>query len=262
MEAQYCNNCGRSGHILNQCKMPITSIGMIAFRKKNDKYEFLMICRKETLGYMDFIRGKYSINNKIYIMNMINQMTVKEKQDIITQDFNTLWKNIWNEDKYQYKQEYNNSIEKFNMLKEGVNTNNDVYDLSMLINESASKWDCPEWGFPKGRRNLHEKDYECAAREFCEETGYSSSQLQNIQNVMPIFELFTGSNYKSYKHKYFLVYMKNNCNTIGFQTSEVSNMKWMSLDDCLSNIRSYNLEKIQMINKIHDCLLKTKICVM
>ena len=193
---------------------------------------------------------------------MISQMTVKEKQDIITQDFNTLWKNIWNEDKYQYKQEYNNSIEKFNMLKEGVNTNNDVYDLSMLIKESTSKWDCPEWGFPKGRRNLHEKDYDCAVREFCEETGYSSSQLQNIQNVMPIFELFTGSNYKSYKHKYFLVYMKNNCNTIGFQTSEVSNMKWMSLNDCLSNIRSYNLEKIQMINKIHDCLLKTKICVM
>tara|TARA_A100001015_G_scaffold321386_1_gene451862 strand:+ start:2633 stop:3421 length:789 start_codon:yes stop_codon:yes gene_type:complete len=262
MEVQYCNNCGKSGHILNQCKMPITSIGMIAFRKKNDKYEFLMICRKETLGYMDFIRGKYSLNNKNYIMNMINQMTLHEKSMLLNNDFRTLWKNIWNEDKTQYKQEYNTSHEKFMMLKEGITINDESYNLDMLIKESNSEWVEPEWGFPKGRRNLHEKDYDCALREFCEETGYNSSQIQNIQNVMPIFELFTGSNYKSYKHKYFLVYMKNNCKSSGFQESEVSNMKWMTIDECLTNIRDYNLEKIQMITKIHECMLKTQFCMM
>ena len=34
--------------------------------------------------------------------------------------------------------------------------------------------------------------------------------LKLIQNVLPIEELFTGSNYKSYKHKYYLAFMEKN----------------------------------------------------
>ena len=56
--------------------------------------------------------------------------------------------------------------------------------------------------------------------------------------------------------------MKNNCKSYGFQDSEVSNMKWMTIDECLTNIRDYNLEKIQMITKIHECMMKTQFCMM
>ena len=62
-------------------------------------------------------------------------------------------------------------------------------------------------GFPKGRRNPYESDYDCALREFSEETGYSSKGLQNVRNVVPFEETFTGSNYNSYKHRYFLMFM-------------------------------------------------------
>ena len=34
-----------------------------------------MICRKDTLGHIDFMRGKYNVTNKPYILNMLNQMT-------------------------------------------------------------------------------------------------------------------------------------------------------------------------------------------
>ena len=27
-----CNNCGKQGHLFNQCKIPITSYGIIVFR--------------------------------------------------------------------------------------------------------------------------------------------------------------------------------------------------------------------------------------
>ena len=44
----YCNNCGKPGHIYNQCKIPITSYGVIAFRYNPDhELELLMICRKD-----------------------------------------------------------------------------------------------------------------------------------------------------------------------------------------------------------------------
>ena len=31
-----CNNCGKQGHQLHQCKLPITSYGIILFRVSSD----------------------------------------------------------------------------------------------------------------------------------------------------------------------------------------------------------------------------------
>ena len=53
-------------------------------------------------------------------------------------------------------------------------------------------WVEPEWGFPKGRRNFMEKDYECALREFSEETGYDTNIIKNVNNLLPFEEIFTG----------------------------------------------------------------------
>ena len=61
----YCNNCGLTGHIFSNCKYPITSVGIIAFRYNNNNIEYLMIRRKDTIGYIEFMRGKYSINQDI-----------------------------------------------------------------------------------------------------------------------------------------------------------------------------------------------------
>ena len=36
----YCNNCGKNGHMYSNCSVPITSIGVIAFRKSRE-YEKL-----------------------------------------------------------------------------------------------------------------------------------------------------------------------------------------------------------------------------
>ena len=62
----YCNNCGKTGHIFQNCKKPIISSGIIAFRKIDNQIQYLMICRKDTLGYVDFMRGKYPFYNKIF----------------------------------------------------------------------------------------------------------------------------------------------------------------------------------------------------
>ena len=59
----FCNNCGKQGHLYHRCKKPISSIGIITFRIIDGKFEFLMICRKDSLGYVDFMRGKYPLTN-------------------------------------------------------------------------------------------------------------------------------------------------------------------------------------------------------
>ncbi len=219
-----------------------------------------MIRRKDTLGYIDFMRGKYSVQNKDYVMNMIKQMTQEEKHKLKTKTFNDLWAELWGIDlqSTQYRTEENGSRDKFNALKKEIVLLNSSYTLDSMIDECDQYkcWDEPEWGFPKGRRNYMEKDYDCGMREFCEETGYNKKQLLHVKNLLPFEEIFTGSNYKSYKHKYFLSFMTtaDSTNLGKYEPSEVSKMEWLSFEDCMSAIRPYNLERKRMLICINNML--------
>lgn len=137
------------------------------------------------------------------------------------------------------------------------------YTLQSLIKESEQfdSWEEPEWGFPKGRRNNQENDFDCALREFTEETGYHSTSLVYIQNVLPFEEIFLGSNYKSYKHKYFLMNMdyQTSLEMGKYQTSEVSKIEWKSCEDCIACFRPYNLEKIRILTNIHRGIMSRHI---
>ena len=48
---EVCNNCGKTGHMYSQCKTPVLSHGIIPIRWNpiTQTYEYLMICRKDTL---------------------------------------------------------------------------------------------------------------------------------------------------------------------------------------------------------------------
>ena len=264
MSENYCNNCGKYGHQYHLCKLPIMSIGIVAFRIINNKPEYLTICRKDTFGFIDFMRGKYSAYNKDYIMNMLKQMTVYEKQILLTKTFVELWKHIWGDhvSNNQYKHEENCSRDKFDILKKGVSCNSNTYTLASLIEESNlyAQWEDPEWGFPKGRRNFQERDYDCAVREFGEETGINKEHLTSIHNIYPYEEIYTGSNYKSYKHKYYLAYIphEHSENLTNFEITEVSKMEWKNYDECISAMRPYNLEKQRLLTNINNTLTQHK----
>jgi 8-oxo-dGTP pyrophosphatase MutT (NUDIX family) len=232
------------------------SYGIILFRKKNDVNEFLMIRRKDSFGYIDFIRGKYSPYNIEHIQSIVNEMSVSEKERITTLSFNELWNLMWgNVSNNQYLNEEIMSSKKFDLLKDGILVNDEMITLETIIDKSNTKWDETEWEFPKGRRNNREKDLECALREFEEETGIDYENICVIQNVLPFEETFIGTNHKSYKHKYFLAYMNEiNDDDLNYQKTEVSKIEWKTFQKCLENIRPYNLEKKQLISNIHKLL--------
>jgi 8-oxo-dGTP pyrophosphatase MutT (NUDIX family) len=272
------------------------SSGVIAFRihPTTKQIEYLMICRKDTLGYIDFLRGKFSVYQKYYILNMIHQMTTAEKTklrhriisekstsdesivntEISNTEISEIYDYVTNINRLQTDNvsEASNSRntsfvpvkDKIRWLINGVENKGEKYHLLSLIQETETngytQWEEPEWGFPKGRRNSQETDYDCALREFSEETGISISKLQNVRNVVPFEELFTGSNYKSYRHKYFLMYMEYSDSSelkLYFQRNEVSQVAWKSIDECIQIIRPYNLEKKRMIQNVDFCLKNT-----
>jgi ADP-ribose pyrophosphatase YjhB (NUDIX family) len=290
-QCQYCNNCGKYGHLFSNCIVPITSLGIIACRKKavcgacvelvemcntidatvstveeckKNEFEYLMIQRIDSFGYIEFIRGKYSLQNYQYLKNIIDEMTVQEKQNLLKKDFDELWVSLWGEySGLQYRGEKQVSKNKYLQLISGVEFGGIKCNLESLIASSTTKWETAEWGFPKGRRNHQEKDLDCAFREFTEETGYSKDCLKHIYNVLPYEEIFIGSNMKCYKNKYYICYMNSDlesAQTSGYQKSEVKNMKWLTYDECMNVIRPYNVEKKNMLTSINDTLHTFYIC--
>ena len=118
------------------------------------KNEILMIRRKDSLGFVEFVRGKYPLLNRDYILNVLNEMTVGERKKIKTMTFDELWNDVWGGNiGIQYRNEEKTSREKYNSLKIGINNSKFSFTLDELLNEVTTEWSETEWGFPKGRRN-------------------------------------------------------------------------------------------------------------
>jgi 8-oxo-dGTP pyrophosphatase MutT (NUDIX family) len=253
-----CNNCGKGGHIFHQCKLPIISYGIILFRHSEYGVQYLMIRRKDSFGYIDFVRGKYSPYNIEQVQKIVNEMSVVEKTRILEEPFENLWKMMWGGENNgsQYRSEEQSSSKKFDTIKNGVITDSkELITLQNIVENSNTCWSETEWEFPKGRRNYQEKDLECALREFEEETGLSKDDVILVDNLFPFEEIFIGSNHKSYKHKYYLGHMKDHSKSLNnYQLTEVSKLEWKTFDECLASIRPYNLEKKQLITNVNKVL--------
>ena len=255
---RHCNNCGKQGHTFYNCKKPIISLGIIPFTiTQEGALKYLMICRKDSLGYVEFIRGKYPLYDKDYLTNIISEMSIEEKNKLLDKSFDELWIDLWGQfPSVQYKNEEEISKNKFEQLKRGILENNDNYNLETLVKNSKTRWLSPEWGFPKGRRDNQENDIPAAFREFEEETGINKNTADLIQNILPYEEVFIGSNFRSYKHKYYLAYINSNIlnEELNYQKSEVSKVKWMSYEQCINSVRDYNNERKEIIRNVHDVL--------
>ena len=237
-------------------KSPIVSIGIIPFTIIDDKIHYLLIRRKDSVGYIDILRGKYILFYKNYLQNIIDVMTNDEKKNLLEKDFSDLWKDMWGKHSaMQYRNEERHAQEKLNILKTKVQTNFNSFNLEDCINDSKTNWEENEWGFPKGRKNYQEKDLNCALREFEEETGIPKNEINIITNIQPIDEIFIGSNMKSYKHRYYLGYIKTPKNKLNtFQRSEVSKMEWKTYEDSIASFRKYQYEKKNLLNNLNKTL--------
>lgn len=275
---RFCNNCGDFGHYNRQCNSPKTSFGVIAVShdenikdifnmiKKNlmynyldiDNYnylhvnninrinnfynsiKFLMIRRKHSLNYIEFMRGKYSTHDQA--INMLQLMSKKEVNDIITTDFDTLWNNLWLHTAKSHMKEFKKSKNKFkNFLTE--DNINIISKLELIYNE-------PEWCFPKGRKNMYEKNIDCAIREFKEETQYFLEEDDICKNILPINEVYEGTDGNMYQNIYYLSLDVdiNNFNTLN--NNEVSSIKWVTYIEAIKLLRPYYKSKKEILNKI------------
>ena len=215
----------------------------------------VLVQRRNTIGLIEFIRGKYEVNNPNYIIKLFNMMTFDEKRMFREYDsFDMLRTLIGLKKEFNYRGEYTDSKTKFNTLRDDPKGN----QIHMLLDKSYTKWNSPEWGAPKGRRNNKEYDIECAIREFVEETGIKYRNINVYRNIKPLEEIYKGVNGVVYKHTYFIADIKDTIESHenityiekgGFLNSEVSNVKCFNLTECQKIIRPYYLSKLNVIKK-------------
>lgn len=226
-------------NILHNIKIPIMSYGVIAFTKVDNVIKYILINKKNTVGFCDIVKGNYNKDNiELSLKNIIPILTETEIQILITKPFEYIWKYMWN-------------VPLEISSKEVFESNKDK--LIELLKNCNSKWKETEWEFPKGRKNYQEREIDCAVREFSEETGIDKKHLDMISNILPIEEMYIGTNLNNYKHNYYLAYLDYSHICLdNYEKQEVKNIKLLSIDECLNHIRDYHKSRKECITIVNN----------
>ncbi len=250
-----CINCCLKGHAFKECIYPVSSYGIIAFKKfyKDDgdiDVKFLLVQRKDSIGYIDFVRGKYDPKMKkedVY-RNLLGEMTLEEKNRLLTKTFDQIWDSLWmNKKSRVYNNDYVSAKRKMTTI-----------DFKTMIRDSIqeTKWESSEFSIPKGRRNNSEKFLDCALREFSEESGFIKSDIKYIYPDN-FEEVFYGSNGLAYRHVYYLAEIERDDlpeidKTNVLQAGEIKYLNWFSYKEAMNVFRNYDSTKRNIIYRVNN----------
>jgi 8-oxo-dGTP pyrophosphatase MutT (NUDIX family) len=120
-----------------------------------------------------------------------------------------------------------------------------------------------EWEFPKGRRKLGEKDFNCAVREFREESTVHSPELHFFDSSKFFDEVYFSMNKTRYRNVYYIAKFNSKNGKRGLfdksnnlQTKEVRDVQWIPFETILDKFKHRNLEKIELIKHVNDVIKK------
>jgi predicted NUDIX family NTP pyrophosphohydrolase len=260
-----CLKCGMIGHTCKTCSNPVTSFGLIVYtklesintgriykrpiiypqctgnhdgrknysvysmlaKKLDNTIKFLLVERKDTIGFINVIQGVYN-NSSNTLTSLITQLTCAERYMVLNESFENLWLIGGSSKK--------NKIYCQNKLKEHYN------QISSIIANSKCTFKEAEFLMPKGRLKCGESTQQCAIREFAEETGYSEDSIV-LEDGMFI-EDFIGLDNKKYRNVFFVAKIKEFSEIkvplehIPMQYKEVGNVGWFTLLESMAVIRN------------------------
>lgn len=219
----------------------ITSYGIILYTIENNQLQYLICQRRDSIEYTDFIKGKYTQNS---LKNYIMLMTPNERERLQNYTFDQLWHDLWvNHSISLYRDIYPKAKQRFEQN----------YDKIMeLLATTDSVMKEPIWGFPKGKKNSHETEIQCAVREFKEESK-CWIDYKHIINIPPAVEIFKGSNGKMYSTFYYIAYMDHR-NKKPFHSmkldgirketvsEEIRALKWVTVDESRSFLPKWRIK--------------------
>lgn len=222
---KYCLNCNKRGHSYKFCYCPINSYGCIIYSIFNHEIHYLAIQKKYTPFFIEIILAKYIKHNKFdykYLKRIISFLPQSERNLILenVSSFSKLWESLEKSlcesatrNKYNHCKYYFDMVEWEKYLtppiedegkeeEEGGRENTLFIDFDSSLN--TERRNEAYWEFPKGYRNKHETNIECAVRECCEELDCKSSDISVLKPSMRIKITFQAINDKTYCTNYYI----------------------------------------------------------
>lgn len=232
--------------------------------------DILMIRGKHSYNYIEFLMGKYDLNNVEYILSLLSEITENEKRILLSgTPFLQLWKKLWNispsSEISNYVTEYDNAKNKYEQIVTGyqsrLNGKNIYVRLHSLLDTTFQHMREPIWGFPKGKRNSREEsDINCALREFHEETNIELADIR-ILPINPIQEYYKASNKKFYCNIYYIAEYIGNpgreltiSETNVHQSQEIGGLQWVSWYDSYHLIQNNYLFRKNILYQLEFIL--------
>ena len=198
-------------------------------RENEIKFEVLLVQKRHTYAYMEFLNGHYDPKDNRRLINILSHMTIEELIDIWSLEFKYMWYRFimeTNETPFYCKKErkfYNSFIK-----RDGGRT------LRKMIERIAPSGSLI-YEFPKGRKDSpKETDLACAIRELQEEANVPRKQYKIIPGFVRKHS-FVHMNVQ-YDNIYFLAVMKRPLvfqpiQSITIKNGEVSGAYWMSIEN-------------------------------
>lgn len=242
-------------------KHMITSWGVICYRVKIDFDEriafpeFLLVQRKDSIEFVEFVRGRYDLDNTEYLTTLVRGMTSDEQTAIVSKDFAELRARVWGPPPTNMSTRASADIAQSERTHARL-VSNMGGSLAGLIDMACGV--CAperEWGFPKGRKSSGEPDITCAVREFVEETGIPDTCI-HVHARPPYEEVFDGGDGTLYRHVYFLarlIDMRIPARVPvpgSMQAREIANVRWFKLDELCSKFEHHPTRSV-IAHKCH-----------
>jgi len=179
---------------------------------KEKNYQYLIVRRRITYSFFEFVYGKININNENILRKAFGEMTNNEKIDILYGNYDNLYYKAYLQNppkNIHYNQLESYDIKKYLKNKymfDNLYHKNEGKYIRELIHNSTNNGLLYE--IPKGRKsNKNETDLEAAMREFLEETGISTNFYNIDFNIKPIKQSYISNNIKYY-NTYYVAYTK------------------------------------------------------
>jgi ADP-ribose pyrophosphatase YjhB (NUDIX family) len=216
-----------------------TSYGIILLNETLD--EILLIQRKHSIEFIDIILGRYPDENGDALVLFCQNITHDEKNKLLHENFNTLWDSLWNTPERPYYNYFLIARKKFLKI-----------DFKQIFTFVKTVYETPEYTLPKGRCQPGEPNFDCALREFYEETGISTNTINVHKDKGTFEETFIGTNGIVYSTTYFLATLKNIHHLKPKINNEVQKIGFYTFEDCLRLLRPYRTATRSLIRQIKD----------
>lgn len=211
-------------HKLPKCDTCFQSTPMLLKYSKHVKFEHqddwsvLLVQRRDTMAYCDIIRKSQYIEQHLWDV-YLSELTCAEREKLT-----------------------------------------DSKILPAFIQDKMNKMEpshfaFSEFGLPKGKKEKRESNYECATREFSEETGYPLQLVRSLSTKGSVVEQFMGTNGILYRHVYFVIpwYQQYGdptfCHRNPQQAPEIRNILWCPINQLSQIFRPYDIEKHKVVKK-------------